>query len=273
MKKLMLISLSCIIVLFSCQKKEKDKEKIIAKIGNTYITESYLNEKIIESGEFDYLKTKIGKKQFLDILINERLLKLAAQNSQIQNSPEYKQEIKRIEDEFKKRLQEYKDIVLTKMWLEKIRKEKLSIADKDVDEYIKKYSETVAFDQAIATDYETAQAIFKMAKNGVSFDKIASNYKDNQDVVFNKIPPIIYGELMDELNDIVFKLKIGEIGGIIKTKLGYHVIKKTAQAKIDTENPRVKERVRRILEKKKFDDYVADLEKKYGVEVLDEAYK
>lgn len=273
MKKLILISLSLVITLFSCQNKEKDKEKVIAKVGNTYITESYLSEKIIESGEFDYLKTKIGKKQFLDILINERLLKLAAQNSDIQNSSEYKQEIKRIEDEFKKRLQEYKDIVLTKMWLEKIRKEKFSIVDKEIDEYIKKYPETVAFDQAITTDYETAQSIFKTAKTGVSFDKIASNYKDSQDVVFNKIPPIVYGELMDELNDIVFKLKVGEIGGIIKTKLGYHVIKKTAQAKIDTENPRMKERVRRILEKKKFDDYVSELEKKYGVEVLDEAYK
>lgn len=273
MKKILSISLMCVVALFSCQKKGNEKEKIIAKVGNTYISESYLNEKIIESGEFDYLKTKIGKKQFLDILINERLLKLAAQNSEIQSTSEYKQEIRRIEEEFRRRLQEYKDVVLTRMWIEKIRKEKLNIKEDDIEEYIKKYPETVSFEQAITTDYEIAQTILKALKSGITFDKIASSYKDNQEVVFNKIPPVMYGELMDELNDIVFKLKVGEIGGIIKTKLGYHVIKKTSQSKIDFKNSTMRERVRRILEKKKFDEYIAELEKRYTVEVLDEAYK
>ncbi len=271
--KLILIACCVVLFTFSCQKKEKGQEKIIAKVGNTYITESYLNEKILESGEFDYLKTKIGKKQFLDVLINERLLKLAAQNSQIATSQEYKNEIKRVEDEFRKRLEEYKDVILTRMWLEKIRKERINISDKDVEEYIKKYPYTVSFNQVISSDYETAQAVLKSLKDGMSFDKLASNYNKKDDVVFNKIPPVIYGELMDELNDMVFKMKTGEISGIVKSKLGYHIVKKTAESKIETENPRIKERVKRILEKKKFDEYLSELEKKYSVEVLNEEYK
>lgn len=273
MKRNILIILGCCLIIFSCQKKGKDKEKIIAKIGNTYITESYLNEKIVESGEFEYLKTKIGKKQFLDVLINERLLKLAAENSDIASSKEYKDEVKHIEEEFKKRLEEYKNILLTRMWLEKIRKEKISIDDKDVDNYITKYPYTVSFEQAITTDYETAQAIFKSLKSGTQFDKITTKYANNTDVVLNKIPPVLYGELMDELNDVVFKLNVGEVGGIIKTNLGYHVIKKTSHTKIDMANPRIKERVKRVLEKKKFDEYLSELEKKYLVEVVDEEYK
>ncbi|MCX7641142.1 MAG: peptidylprolyl isomerase [Elusimicrobiales bacterium] len=273
MKTKLIIMFMCSLIVFSCQKKGKDSEKIIAKVGNTYITESYLNEKIIETSEFEYLKTKIGKKQFLDVLINERLLKLAAENSEVPSSKEYKEEVKRIETEFKKRLEEYKNILLTRMWLEKIRKEKISVTDKDVDDYISKYPYTVSFEQAITTDYETAQAIFKSAKSGMQFEKISLKYNENPDVVFNKIPPILYGEIMDELNDMVFKLNPQEIGGIIKTKLGYHVIKKTSHTKLDTANLRMRERVKRVLEKKKFDEYLSELEKKYSVEVIDEEYK
>lgn len=273
MKRSILIVITCCLILFSCQKKEREKEKIIARVGNTYITESYLNEKIIESGEFEYLKTKIGRKQFLDILINERLLKLAAQNSDLADSSEYKNEVKRIEDEFKKRLEEYKSILLTRMWLEKVKKERIKITDKEVDDFIAKYPYMVSFEQAITIDYETAQVIFKSLKSGMLFDKISSKYTNNPDVVFNKISSVIYGELMDELNDVVFKLKVGEVGGIIKTNLGYHVIKKTSHTKLDAANPRVKERVKKVLEKKIFDEYLAELEKKYSVEVIDEEYK
>ncbi|MCX7905808.1 MAG: peptidylprolyl isomerase [Elusimicrobiales bacterium] len=258
---------------FSCHKKEKDKERVIARVGNTYITESYINEKIIETGEFDYLRTKIGKKQFLDVLINERLLKLAAENSSISTSKEYKAEVKRIEDEFNRRLEEYKSMLLTKMWLEKIRKEKVLITEKDVDEYLSKYPYTVSFEQAIAIDYETAQSIYKSAKNGLSFERISSNYRENSNVVFNKIPPVLYGELMDELNDIVFKLNVQEIGGIVKTKLGYHVIKKLSHSRVDIKDTKIKERAKRVLEKKKFDEYLSELERKYSVEVIDEEYK
>ncbi|MGC8867255.1 MAG: peptidylprolyl isomerase [Elusimicrobiales bacterium] len=271
--KLILITCGVILFAFSCQRKEKEQEKIIAKVGNTYITESYLNEKIVESGEFDYLKTKIGKKQFLDVLINERLLKLAAQNSEVASSKEYRDEIERLKDEFKKRLEDYKDIILTRMWLDKIRKERINISDSDIKEYIKKYPYTVSFNQVISSDYEKAQAIFKSLKDGASFDRLAADYSKSNDVVFNKIPSVLYGELMDELNDMVFKMKVGDIGGIVKSKLGYHIVKKTAESKIENENPRIKERVRRVLEKKRFDEYLSELEKKYSVEVLNEEYK
>lgn len=271
--KNILITSVVLIFIVSCSQKEKKQEKVLAKVGNTYITESYLSEKILESGEFDYLKTKIGKKQFLDILINERLLKLAAENSDVANSPEYRQQIKTVEEEFKKKLEEYKNMILTRMWLEKIRKEKLNISDSELEQYIKLYPYTVTFEQIITSDYETAQSILKSLKEGTSIDKLASKYKENNDIVFNKIPAVIYGELMEEINDVVFKMKVNDISGIIKTKLGYHIIKKTSHQKIDFSNQRIKERVKMVLEKKKFDQYLLELEKKYVVEVINEEYK
>lgn len=272
MKYINIILVGMVIFSFSCKQKKSD-EKILARVGNTYITEDYLNEKIMETGEFDYLKTKIGKKQFLDVLINERLVRIASENSSIRNSKEYKDNVSRIEKELKKRMEEYKEVMLTKMWLEKIRENEVKVSESDIEQFLKENPYTVAFEQVVCLDYETAQNIMTQLKKGVSMDKIAQNYKDSDSIVVNKLPALFKGEAMEEIEDVVFKMKIGEIGGIIKTKLGYHVIKKTSQNSIDSKKNEVRERVRRILEKKKFDGYLKKLEEKYRVEVVDENYK
>lgn len=271
-KYLTLIGIVAVMFSFSCQNKT-EKSKILAKVGNTYITEDYMNEKIMELGDFDYLKTKIGKKQFLDILINERLIKMASENSGLKNSKEYKENIEKIEKELKKRLEEYKEVILTKMWVDKMKENELKTTDEEVNKYIKENNAAVSFDQVITTDYETAQSILSELKKGTSIDKLSQKYKNSENVVVNRIPPVIKGELMSELEEIIFKMKPGEIGGIIKTKLGYHIIKKTSQSKIDEKSPSIKERVKKILEKKKFDSYIEKLQSKYKVEVLDEELK
>ena len=261
------------LLFFSCQGKKENSVKPLARVGNTYITQKNLEEKIMEVGDFDYLKTKIGRKQFLDILINEQLVKLASANSGIKNSKEYKQEIKKIEDEMKKRMEEYKEVMLTKMWIEKLRAKELAVSDKEIEDYLKENNQVVSFEQVITSDYEMAQSILNEIKKGASIDMLSKKFKDNENVVFNKIPPVMKGELINEIDDIVFKMKVGEISGIIKTKLGYHIIKKLSQSNIDTKNPSLKERVRKIIEKKKFDNYILSLQEKYKVEVLDENYK
>ncbi|MEF3280301.1 MAG: peptidylprolyl isomerase [Elusimicrobiota bacterium] len=273
MKYINILVVCFLIFSFSCKSKES-KTKILAKVGNTYITEDYLNEKVMEIGEFDYLKTRIGKKQFLDVLINEQLVKIASENSDIKGSKEYKENVAKIENELKKRMEEYRNVILAKMWLEKLRNTELKTTDVEIEKFIKENPYSVSFDQVITTDYETAQSIISEMKRGVSVESIAQKYKDNDSVVVNKLPPVIKGELMGELEDVVFKMKIGEIGGIIKTKLGYHIIKKNSQnVYLTASNPQAKERVRRVLEKKKFDDYISKLQSKYKVEVVDEEYK
>lgn len=270
-RKILIIVLS-LFVIYSCQKK-KENQKILARIGNTYITEDYLNDKIMELGSFDYLKTKIGKKQFLDVLINERLIKLAAESSNIASDKKYSQSVKLMEEELKKRLKEYKEALLTKMWLEKLRENEIAVTEDEIDEYLKNNSTMVTLEQIITTDYELAQSIMKQFKKGVSLNSIANKYKDSSDVVVNKLPPVIKGELLPEIEEVAFKLKNGEVGGIIKSKLGYHVIKKISVKNIDAKSQDMRERVRKIIEKKKFDKILEDLSKKYKVEVLDEEYK
>ena len=65
-------------------------------------------------------------------------------------------------------------------------------------------------------------------------------------------------------------MKTGEVQGVFKTKFGYHILKKNALEKVSL--AQVQDRIVQVLEKKKLDDYLAAVEKKTKVEVLDEKY-
>ena len=92
----------------------KETDKVIAKVGPEKITESYLRQKLeeIAPNTQNYLTTKPGRKQFLDILINEKLMILAARKSDTARSDDYKKRVGVMESELKSKLDYYKDLLL-----------------------------------------------------------------------------------------------------------------------------------------------------------------
>lgn len=273
MKKLIIIS-ACASIFLSCQGK-KDGEKNIARVGSSVITESYLEEKMAELGPeaSKFLSSAPGKKQFLDMLINEKLVKMASENSPVRNSKEYKDRIEEMRKESEKRIKEYKEYLLTKMFLEDLRKRELEVTDEEVKSYVKAHPKFVTLEHIVADSYDTADEILKKIKSGVSFEKILQDKKYEGSVAGGKLPPILPGEFLPELEDMIDKMKVGETQGVVASKMGFHVIRKTNESMVDTSKLENLERVRKVLEKKKFDDYIAKLQKRYKVEVLDERYK
>lgn len=249
----------------------KNNDKVIAKVGSEKITESYLRQKLgeISPNALSYLATKPGRKQFLDILVNEKLMILAARKSDTPGSKDYKARINTMEEDLKAKLQYYKDYMLVKMWVETLREGPLKVSPEELDEYYAKYPYEITMEHIIMPTYEEAEAVMKKVKNGADFNKTARENSMDKDNV--RLPPVIYGEFMPELEEMAFKMRTGEIQGIVKTSLGYHILKKAAQTKLDPVQSR--ERFRRILEKKKFDVYLAKFQAKTKVEVLDENYK
>jgi len=67
--KSLVLLLSAAFMAAACS---KNNDKVIAKVGSEKITESYLQQKLadIAPNAQNYLTTKPGRKQFLDILIN-----------------------------------------------------------------------------------------------------------------------------------------------------------------------------------------------------------
>jgi len=57
------------------------------------------------------------------------------------------------------------------------------------------------------------------------------------------------GEFIPELEDMAFKMKTKEVQGIVKTKFGYHILRKLSQTRLKF-NENTQTRIRRVLEKK-----------------------
>ncbi|MBI5743647.1 MAG: peptidylprolyl isomerase [Elusimicrobia bacterium] len=246
-------------------------DKVVARIGSEKITESYLQKKFLEISPSAqvYLATKPGRRQFLDVLIHERLMLMAARKSRVASDGDYKGRIKQKEAEMQEMMQEYKDFTLTKMWVEDMRGGELKVSDAETAGYYEQHPYTVTLAHILLPSYEEADKVIRKLKAGSDFDRTAKEYSLDTEAV--RLPPIMYGEFMPELEDMAFKMRVGEVQGPVKTPLGFHIIKKLAQDKAPRDA--ALDRVRKILEKKKFDAYLAKFQDKAKVEVLDENYK
>lgn len=266
--KRFLTLLGAVLALAACSKQDG---KVVARVGSEKITETYIQEKFseISPAAQAYLATKPGRKQFLDVLIHERLLLMAARKSRVAAGEDYKTRVRQKEAEMKQTLQDYKDFMLTRMWVEDMRSNELKVTDEDIRAYYEKYPYKVTLAHILLSNSEEAEKVMRKIKAGADFEQTAKAYSLDREAV--RLPPVMYGEFMPELEDMAFKMKVGETQGIVKTALGYHIIRKLAQDKAVPAE--AMERVRKILEKKKFDAYLAKFQEKTKVEVTDENYK
>lgn len=260
--------LAAALALSACSKQDG---KVIAKVGSEKITDTYLQEKFAEISPAaqEYLASKPGRKQFLDVLIHERLMLMAARKSRVASGDEYKASVREKEAEMKETLAAYKDFMLTRMWIEDMRESELKVSEEEAREYYQKYPYTVRLAHILMPSYEEAEKVVRKLKAGADFDKTAKEYSMDKETV--RLPPVMFGEFMPELEDMAFKMRTGETQGIVKTSMGFHIIKKLGQDKV--EPAQALERVRKILEKKKFDSFLAKFQEENKVEVLDESYK
>lgn len=270
MNKSFFIVLCCALLLASCGKKTEGT--VIAKVGADVITAEEIQLRLNELGPAStgYLSTKPGRKQFMNLLIREKLMKQAAMKSSVAESPEFKAKMEEKQLEVKGLLEAYRDYTLNKMWLEDMKKGELAVTDKEAREYYDKYPNIMTIGHILMKpDNKEAEAVYRRLKSGADFDSMAKQYSIDAETIY--LPPIMRGEFLPELDDMITKMKVGETQGIVRTDLGLHILKKFKQEKAKEND--VLPRIKRILQKQKFDKYIDNLQTTLKVEVLDEKYK
>jgi len=146
-KKLLPLTVLCAIaVLCACSKKQESRQEpekpALARVGSTYITPDEYKAKAgdVATRFQNYLATSSGRKQFLQILIREKLILAAAKDSDVTKTPAYIQEMRRMREDMEARFKEYQDYTLTRMWLDELRKNgALTVTERDIEKYYNQF--------------------------------------------------------------------------------------------------------------------------------------
>lgn len=261
-------------LLFSACRGEKDP--VIARVGKLKITQSEFQRKLgeVSQGYQEYVLSPSGRRQFLDVLIREKLVLAAAQQSEVPRSAEFRAQLEKLRKEEEDRVLEGGDYLLTSMWIEDLRRRgDLKIDESEVRDYLAKHPVEVDVRHVLLGTPELAAEVAKRLRNGANFAKVAKD--ESLDAVTaadgGKLPTSLYGEVIPELEEVVFHMRTGEIGGPLKSKFGYHVLRKDGEKKVTLAEGRA--RVAHLLEKRKLDAHLQIIQSKFPVEVVDEQFR
>ena len=254
----------------------RPREPIVAKVGSLAITQSEFRRKLSDVAQNyqNYVVTPNGRRQFLDVLIREKMILAAASDSDVKKSGEFKTQMEHLQSEEDERLREGREYLLTRLWIEDLRKKGvLKPSEDEMLDYHRKHPTEVEVRHILLSGPEEAERIAKHARGGANFAQLArTNSLDAATAVDGgRMQPALYGEIIPDLEDVVFRMRPGEISGPIKSKFGYHVLKKDGERRVSFEE--AKERIEHLLEKQKLDRYLQSIQDKFPVEVVDEQFK
>src|SRR5258708_6100877 len=128
-----------VVLLCACR---YHREPVLARVGRLQITAAEFQRKLAEvAPEYqNYVETPHGRRQFLDILIREKIILAAAMNSGVDKTPEFKTQLEQLKAEAAERLKEGREYLLTQRWLDELRRKGiLAVSQAEVGGYYKQH--------------------------------------------------------------------------------------------------------------------------------------
>ncbi|GAB1402363.1 peptidylprolyl isomerase [Elusimicrobiota bacterium] len=272
----LVLVVSCCFMFAGC--KHKEDVAVVAKIGNEKITMTDFVERVDSTPPAyqAYINTEPGKKQFLDLLVREKLILEAAKQSGINKKDEYKQAVKDFSAEQKKQFKEYEEGLLMEMFLKELQTTLITPTADEVNKYYEDNKTDYTNPTAVVAKHilvqskEDADTVLARIKSGESFDKVAQEMSTDR-ISAEKgglIGPFRKGELVPEFEKAVFSLQKGQISEPIETPFGFHIITKISEEKLAPISEDVaKAEITKTLSKTKFENWFADKKKTLNVNV------
>ncbi len=264
-------------LLIGCGKSPKSK--VIAKIGSEKITEDNIYQRIKNAplSYQEYLSTRIGKEQFLDLLIKQKIIVVMAKKNNIHKRKDVINSIRELKEDYKNRIKQYEEELLIESYLKELEDTELKVSAAEIEKYYNEHKKDyerpteVRLSHILVSTEEEAKDVIKRLEKGNDFEELAKNISLDPvtNVTGGDLGTFGPGELLPEFSDVVQKIKVGEFSHTpVKTTYGYHILKKTQQKNLpplDIEEN--KKNIKRILLKNKFDAWIEKKKKELNVEV------
>jgi peptidyl-prolyl cis-trans isomerase C len=273
---LLKISFFLIIVTFlsltiGCGKIDKEGP-VLASIGNSKITAGSVNKRISNLPVHYQRIIRRRKKEFLEELINDTLLYQEAVNKGLHKDADV-QEV--IEEARKK-------ILIARLLKEEV-EDKINITEEDVVVFYGENKsdymtpEIMRVSHILVQSPEAADSILGRLDKGENFEDLAK--AKSVDPTAQRGGDIGYfprGQLMTEFENACVRLDVGETSGVVKTKLGYHIIKLTdrrvpQQKPVEDVSEDISLRLRTIKKQRLFNELLERLHKETDIVINEEA--
>jgi peptidyl-prolyl cis-trans isomerase C len=243
---------------------KKNYQELVAKVDDYPITRIEFDDRVSQAPN-RYEKFE-DKQKLLDDMINERLLYVAAQKKNTENNPD-----------IANRLNEMRNNSLFQEWYNRQVIEKIKVSEGEKKGYYKKNKNTrfttperVRAREILVTTKEEAESLrAKIISESLPFDSVAKetskapNKKSGGDMGYFK-----RGTHPKEIEDVAFRLKVGEISAPIETKDGFVLLKvedkkPTEVRTYDKVNKEIENTLRQEKTEKLFKKVSEDLKKQY----------
>lgn len=277
------ISLVCGLAAAGFSACKKGDKKLVARVGAVKIYDQDLSQELVglPPAYHNYVSTLDGKKQLLDILLREKILLRAAEKSGVAGRKEVQNALKEYHARAEEQEKEFRRNLVLREYLRELQDGELKVTEADLQAYYDQNRSDFESPRKISASHilspteEEAQKALQRVRKGEDFAKVAREMStDPSSARGGSIGEISRGDLADlpEFEQALFALKSGQVSGVVKTKIGYHVIRKAGEISM----PRLgfeeaAPQIRRVLEKKKFDQWVDGVKKKEKVFVDEQA--
>lgn len=252
--------------------KSPDKSPVLASIGGINITVSDFNERVSNLPARYREIIKKRKKEFLEELINDTLLYQEAVRKDLHKDEDVKKVIKEAR----------KKILIARLLKDEV-DDAINITDDDIAKFYEENKtrymtpEIMRVSHILVPTRDEAEVILSKLNSGASFDEVARS--KSVDPTAQRGGDIGYfpkGQLMPEFENACSTLAVNETSGIVKTKLGYHIIMLTDRREpkerpLEQVRDDMKSRIRKVKRQKIFNDLLGRLRKEITVDVNEEA--
>jgi len=194
---------------------QNDEQKIIAKIGSEIITESEFIERYELTPQIN--KGIVGaeesiKREVLYSIIAEKLWALEAESMGLDNSELIRSTYKAIEKMYVRDAL-YREEILSK----------LKLSDDYLLEAFRRNSLLLHLNYIFSTNEEEINDLYAQLKNGVDFYSIFLKRPESS---LQEIPYVVsYGQMDNNVEDILYNLKLGEFTRPIKAPNGFYIFR------------------------------------------------
>ena len=236
-KKYAMLAVFSILMLNPMSASAAGKNGVAAEVNGQKVMVSELKQAYeINPAAQQQLSFEDFYNKFIDVYVNGVMLYQAAEKAGVENSPEYKRQLKVLKEELASK------IYLEQQIDKKISQDKIKEVYNEYKSQFKPEKEVKA-KHILVSDEKTANEVIAKLKKGEKFDDLAKEYSIDKAANLGYFTKDV---MVPEFSKAAFAMKKGQYSKApVKTKFGYHVImvedsRMTKPAELKTVEPQIK---------------------------------